>query len=589
MSPRFEQEAHLQFASFFAHDPVYPFAAQLYEKLMEGHICIDLIPSIDTNFTEAELEKLQCSAYVSYTIQNVQPFIVLDSKLYLYKYLMYEESIISFIQQNKNNQHLIAKRYAYLQTVDIPEELFDTFADVESPTTQIDWQFIALVKSFINRFSIITGGPGTGKTTTIAKLLRLLLDENKDLKIALAAPTGKAAIRMKEALLANANYTQIKDRFSEPEGLTIHRLLGAIKNKHTFKHNKHNQLQYDVVIIDEASMVDLPLMSKLIEALPTETRLILLGDQNQLSAVGAGSLLKDLCDNVTDLTCVSANIEALLAIKLKAQQTKLLTTRQQNSVLENAITQLQLSRRFSSTSEIGKLSTAILSNGDKDIASSTNTIHYYFEPQQAKDFVHIDINYNEDYINQFVKHYIDYITEPVIGNALAILSKTRILCAVKESDQGVFKINQQIESKLASLKYINQDRVFYENMPIMITQNNPELRIYNGDIGIIRNGLAHFGSGDGEVLTLQPALLTNQYQTVFAMTIHKSQGSEFDNVLVILPANLDNKILTKQLLYTGVTRAKKRVIIQSTTAVLQQTLQTEVTRISGISNRLKSL
>lgn len=589
MNVIFEPDTALRFASFFANDPVYPFANQLYKKLLEGHICLDLTEPCQAEINVISLDDLDKSSFISRHAQDIKPFIIQNNKLYLYKYWVYEERVIRFIQQSIANNALFAQRYETLRNTTIPPDLLDTFADLNQNTPYIDWQFIALVKSFLNGFSIITGGPGTGKTTTIAKLLQLLLIEKSDLQIALAAPTGKAAIRMKEALLNNANYQKINHLFSEPEGLTIHRLLGSIRDKHTFKHHKNNQLKYDVVVIDEASMVDLPLMSKLIQALPSTARLILLGDQNQLSAVGAGSLLKDLCDNVPNLTQISSKLGTLLSNMLHAAQMVQIEVQDQACLLENAITQLQVSRRFSNTSEIGKLSHAILTNGSDSLQSESNPIRYYFEPREQKDFVHIDLEYNEDYIDQFVRHYIEYIDESNVVKALEKLNTTRILCAVKESDHGVYKLNQRIENKLVSLNYIQKDKVFYNHMPIIITQNNPELNIFNGDIGLIRDGMAYFGTGDGAVMALQPALLTAHYETVFAMTIHKSQGSEFDNVLVILPQNLENKILTKQLLYTGVTRAKKRVIIQTQLPVLQQTLETEVTRISGISNRLKDL
>lgn len=589
MNVIFESDTALRFASFFANDPVYPFANQLYKKLLEGHICLDLNEPNQAERNITTLDDLDNSSFVSRHPQDIKPFIIQNNKLYLYKYWVYEERVIQFIQQSITNNTLFAQRYETLRNTTIPPDLFDIFTDLNQNTPYIDWQFIALVKSFINGFSIITGGPGTGKTTTIAKLLQLLLIEKSDLQIALAAPTGKAAIRMKEALLNNANYQKINHLFSEPEGLTIHRLLGSIRDKHTFKHHENKQLKYDVVVIDEASMVDLPLMSKLIQALPSTTRLILLGDQNQLSAVGAGSLLKDLCENVPNLTQISTKLSGLLSNKMDMNQLRQIEVQDQACLLENAITQLQISRRFSNTSEIGKLSHAILTNGSDSLQSESNPIRYYFEPREQKDFVHIDLEYNEDYIDQFVTHYIEYINESNVTKALEKLNTTRILCAIKESEQGVYKLNQRIENKLVSLNYIQKDRVFYNHMPIIITQNNPELNIFNGDIGLIRDGMVYFATGNGAVMALQPALLTAHFETVFAMTIHKSQGSEFDNVLVILPQNLENKILTKQLLYTGVTRAKKRVIIQTQLPVLQQTLETEVTRISGISNRLKDL
>ncbi|KUF46470.1 hypothetical protein AS361_04870 [Myroides marinus] len=581
MNTVFQSDKHLQFASLFQEDSIYCFASRLYNSMQEGHICIDLTSNEINDY-------LKESKYVSFDVNNVKPFIIQDKKLYLYKFYIYESEIVTFINNQINQKDLILKRIDTLCNIDIHDDLFDTFNDLPESNSNIDWQFIAMIKSFINGFSIITGGPGTGKTTTIAKLLTLLFQENLNLKVALAAPTGKAAIRMKEALLSNMNYAKIKDQLPEPDSKTIHRLLGAIIDKHQFKHNQDNKLDYDVIIIDEASMVDIPLMSKLIKALPSNCRLILLGDQNQLSAVGTGSLLKDLCDNILKMDQVSYTIANILKNKLATKQLENLVQESQESILQDCITQLQISRRFSHNSHIGKLSYALLHNNSAPITDEENPLFTYLTPQQDKDFVHIDTQYQEQYLDQIINHYKEYILEDDIQKALTILNNTRVLCGVRESEQGVYHTNYKIESKLVHEGLINKNTPFYNNRPIMITKNNPELKIFNGDIGIIRNNRAYFGTGQGEIIELHPALLS-EFETVYAMTIHKSQGSEFNNVLVILPKDSDNKILNKQLLYTGVTRAKKRVIIQTSLEVLQQTLDTEVSRISGIPNRLKSL
>ncbi|MDR2223934.1 MAG: exodeoxyribonuclease V subunit alpha [Flavobacteriaceae bacterium] len=579
MYTSFETEIASQFASFFLNDPIYPFVIALYNKMEEGHICLDI------NDIE-QFNTLETSQYVSFQNSDVKPFIIHNKKLYLYKYFIYESHILSFIQTQHQQTDLIQQRIDQLQQLTIDSDLYDSFSDLTPTSTLIDWQFIALIKSFVQGFSIITGGPGTGKTTTIAKLLTLLFQENSNLRIALTAPTGKAAIRMKEALLANKNYEKIKDLLPDPDSKTIHRLLGAIANEHLFKHNDKNKLNYDVVLVDEASMIDIPLMSKLIQALPTTTRLILLGDQNQLSAVGTGSMLKDLCDNVPNLTQISPLIAQLLQNKLAQNQINILVQKEQQSILQNAITQLQISRRFSEDSHIGQLSQAILNYTNPNLIE--NPLSSYFTPHKAKDFVHIDTAYQESYIDEFITYYEKYINEKDIQQALYHLNNTRILCGVKESEQGVYYLNYKIEMKLVQKGLIKKNTPFYDNRPIMITKNNPELKIYNGDIGIIRNNRVYFGTGAGEITELHPALLT-EFETVYAMTIHKSQGSEFDHVLVILPQNTENKILNKQLLYTGVTRAKKKIVIQTSVNVLKQTLNTEVSRISGIPNRLKLL
>lgn len=581
----FTNQNAIKFASFFKEDPIYPFVYSLYEKMIDGHICLDLNEVTSTTIDEIEypvkVDLLNDSDFISKDIKVVKPFFLHDNQLYLYKYFVYETTILEYINRCNQNTTLKQKRIEQLNTFNELDHLLDSFSNLEAETTLIDWQFIALIKSFIHSFSIITGGPGTGKTTTIAKLLTLLFKENNNLKVALAAPTGKAAIRMKEALMANAIFENIKQFMPTPEGKTIHRLLGSKSNSHYFKHDKDNLLDYDVIIVDEASMVDLPLMSKLVSAIGPNTRLILLGDQNQLSSVGAGSLLKDLCDNSPNLKCVSKEIFSLLKSKLPEEQLNALDVENTNSLLQDQITELQFSRRFSSTSNIGQISKAILTE-DKDKIQTYTTI------AQDKDIVFIDENHSEKHVDEIVELYADYTKKKNITQALKCLNSTRVLCATRESKEGIYALNQLIERKLIALNAIKVNSVFYENRPIMITKNTPELKIFNGDIGIIRNGLAHFDVGAEEPISIHPGLLTN-FETVYAMTIHKSQGSEFDHVLVVLPKGEESKILTKQLLYTGVTRAKQKIIIQSSINTINKTLTNEVNRISGISNRLKAL
>lgn len=585
MLSTFTNQNAIKFASFFQEDPIYPFVHSLYEKMIDGHICLDLNEVTSTTINEEEyplsVDLLNNSDFVSKDTEIVKPFFLHNNQVYLYKYFVYESTILEYINSCNQDTALKQKRIELLNTFSKLDHLLDSFSNLEAKTTLIDWQFIALIKSFIHSFSIITGGPGTGKTTTIAKLLTLLFKENNNLKVALAAPTGKAAIRMKEALMANAIFENIKQFMPTPEGKTIHRLLGSKKDSHYFKHNKDNLLDYDVIIVDEASMVDLPLMSKLVSAIGPTTRLILLGDQNQLSSVGAGSLLKDLCDNSPNLKCVSEHVFALLKNKLPEEQLNALTVENTDSLLQDQITELQFSRRFSSASNIGQISKAILTE-DKSKIEKYTTI------AQDKDIVLIDENHNEKHVDEIVKLYSNYTKKENITQALKCLNSTRVLCATRESEQGIYALNQLIERKLVASGAIKVNSVFYENRPIMITKNTPELKIFNGDIGIIRDGLAYFDVGAEEPISIHPGLLTD-YETVFAMTIHKSQGSEFDNVLVVLPKGEENKILTKQLLYTGVTRAKQKIIIQSSIDTINKTLANEVNRISGISNRLKAL
>jgi exodeoxyribonuclease V alpha subunit len=251
--------------------------------------------------------------------------------------------------------------------------------------------------------------------------------------------------------------------------------------------------------------------------------------------------------------------------------------------LTGHIIELQRSHRFNSKSGIGKLSKAIITNEETTLKE---IIHNNTDPS-----IRIDQEYKQDVFHDFVKGYEDYILEKDVAAALRKLASLRVLVAVKEGEQGLYRTNAKIEEFLRSKGLIRKDHVFYEHRPIIVTRNNRDLNLYNGDIGIIRkddngNLKAWFEDSDGTIRSVIPAYLT-EAETVFAMTIHKSQGSEYNDVLVILPDNADNPLLTRELLYTAVTRAKNNVTIQSRESMILSTASAEVQRGSGIEERLQ--
>ena len=590
-------DVHQLFANFFKNETLAPFAYLLSKKLQEGHICIHKNdPALNSNeipyeppFNAANLNAIHQLVGSS---KDIRPFILHKDQLYLQRYFNYESTILhkigallkSEITQQEDRKNELMKISVLVKSLQANYPI-NTSLDGDS----IDWQLSAALLGVLNNFTIITGGPGTGKTTTVAKILSLLLTINPLCKIALAAPTGKAAMRLAETLKQTSLPVsqQIKDRFSQLKPNTIHRLLNPIADSIYFKHDQSNPLVYDVVIVDEASMIDVALFAKLIDAIGPDTRLILLGDKNQLASVEAGSMFGDLCktqDSLNRLSQESADFinQFITDPKRKIADTFINTT---THPLTEHIIELQRSHRFSSTGGIGKFSNAIITNKEAILKE--------FILSNKEPAVIIDTNRDNILFESFVAGYREYLIEPDISLALQKLNHIRVLCAVREGPQGIYATNRLIESFLNKQNLIDTKDEFYENRPIIVTRNYTDLALYNGDIGIIRkdsngNMRAWFEDSDKNLRSVMPGYITGA-ETVFAMTIHKSQGSEYKQVLVILPPNSGSQLLTRELLYTAVTRAKEKVIVQSTENILLETAKGSVTRASGIIHRFEEI
>lgn len=581
-------DVHLQFASFFKSQNLQPYLYLLSKKLSQGHICLNLDElssekeAISSYFKieNLDIEQLKKEKMVSLKGDEKQPFILHQNRLYLQRYFNYESRILSRIFKFKNNTDELKKLNQLKENKDFIKLLFPSTPNI------INWQLVAGVNSFINNFTIITGGPGTGKTTTVAKILAIMFTINPDLKVALAAPTGKAATRMAESLKqANLKVDEnIKSKFQHLQPATIHRLLGYIPDSPYFKHHQENPLLVDVLIVDESSMIDVALFSKLLDAVGEHTKLILLGDKDQLASVEAGSLFGDLCLAQNQLNIFDDERTQLINSLINdetAQITSNLNVTENPHPLFQHIVELKHSYRFKGEEEIGIFSKAIINNNQKALQT--------FIDKKKNGQVIIDTNFDIKIFHEFVNGYQDYINETDIKEALKKLNNLRVLCAVREGEQGLYIINRRIESYLSEKKLINKGLEFYLHRPIMVTKNNYALGLFNGDIGMIREDenkvlKAFFENSEGKLTSVLPGLLS-QVETVFAMTIHKSQGSEFTNVLMILPETENINILTRELLYTGLTRAKQKVILQSSESTILKSAEAKVERASGINQR----
>jgi exodeoxyribonuclease V alpha subunit len=590
---RTSNDIHQQFADYFGSEKLKLFTYLLSRRLSEGHICLPLLEISEEEKEKVNeiyktklpaIEELKSEALIQFS-EVKQPFIVHNHKMYFQRYFAYETLILEKIKEFISTEKKVyAERVSLLKgQKDLIEKISKKSEDAPGKT---DWQMVAVINTVLNNFSIITGGPGTGKTTTVAKILSILFSADPKLKVSLAAPTGKAAARMADSLKnADSGNQLLKENLSNLVPTTIHRLLKTIRGSHYFKHNRENPLDFDVIIIDESSMIDTALFAKLLDAISPETRLILLGDKDQLASVEAGSLFGDLCNALSSTNQFSQERIQLINSLMPEKSLPLPgenSDKDQHPLFQHII-ELKESHRFKDEEGIGKFSKAIIEN-------NVPVLNSFFENNSDKQ-VQVQSEHDENLFHEFISGYASFIRETDIVSALKKLNQLRVLCALKEGEHGLYNINRKIESYLQQKRLIRITGEFYENRPVMVTGNNYELELFNGDVGIIRKNedgvaMAWFENGDGTLKSVLPTFIS-KLETVFAMTIHKSQGSEFNKVMVMLPDNEDIAILTRELLYTAVTRAKEKVIVMGKKEVILNAAKRQVNRTSGICERFK--
>ncbi len=404
--------------------------------------------------------------------------------------------------------------------------------------------------------TVLTGGPGTGKTTTVARLLALLAEQAgaSRLRIALAAPTGKAAARLQEAVQHEVAKLDAADRsrLGELQAMTLHRLLGSRPDSSSrFRHNRGNRLPHDVIVVDETSMVSLTMMARLLEAVRPDARLVLVGDADQLASVEAGAVLADLVDGL------SARADVRVAA-------------------------LRTSHRFGEA--IGFLADAIRV-GDADRALQllrSGDEHIEFIEDDASDAMRPIL----------LPHALRLREAALFGAddvALATLDEHRLLCAHREGPYGVRRWNRQVEKWLSEETGQPPWSEWYPGRPLLVTANDYGLRVYNGDTGVAvagPEGLRAVIAGATGPLDFATSRL-GDVETMHAMTIHKSQGSQADEVTVLMPTE-DSRLLTRELFYTAVTRAKAKVRVVGSEAAVRAAIGRRAVRATGLRERLHS-
>ncbi|WP_343192056.1 exodeoxyribonuclease V subunit alpha [Buchnera aphidicola (Formosaphis micheliae)] len=504
------------------------------------------------------------------------PLIISEHNLYLNYLWKAQKTVSSFIICNK-------KEYIDLKlSKKILQSLLHKKDDID--------QKIAIALSMIWKIIFIIGGPGTGKTTTVAKILlaciRIL---NQKVNIQLAAPTGKAANKLTTSLqksIKNIPLNELeKNIIKKLHAVTLHRLLGIKKNSNKPFFNENNLLNINILIIDEASMISLTLMEQLIKSCPKQIKIIFLGDINQLPSIEPGCVLKD-----TYYYYKHAYSHDIANLLHKITGEKIQKTKKNNfSTISDSICILNKNYRFDVNSDLQQLSIDLILDKKQVIEKILNN--------QYKNIFYYDISHKKNYysmIKQIIIEYSKYLTNiknnHCLYNIIKKFNKYRVLCAIRNGIYGVKELNLRLEIQMKNLNlikniyYINND-MWYEGKPIIITENNNSLELLNGDIGITlfdyKKRLKIFFIRNENLTKSIPINLITTYETAWIMTIHKSQGSEFSHTVLILP-NKKYEILTHELLYTGITRARKKLTIYANYSCLKETIQRNCTRYSNL-------
>ncbi len=546
-------EIDRQFGRFIARfggerELVETAAARLSRALREGHICLDLATAMPPS-ESGELplpDRLENALRKSPAFgppEASTPLVLHCGSLFLRRYWDYEQALAGNITAR-------ARHNGPLSAGDGTQE-----AAVEG--------------ALQNRFTIISGGPGTGKTTAVLHILERFLAAQGDERprIALTAPTGKAAARLEELLRQVQDNAAIAPAIKERmprSASTIHRLLGPKPDSVFFRHDRRNPLPVDFLIVDEASMVALPLMAKLLDALPERARVILLGDSDQLGSVEPGSVLADLVE--------AASVAS--------------------GPLGSALFVLRQNFRFGNDNAIYRLSDCVRAG---DVDGALQVLEDKGSAEVSSETVPSVAQLDARLEAAVVEHLRPLLEESDPAKALALLSRFRVLCALREGPYGALQINATIQTVLQRRGLVHGSGTFHPGMPILVTRNDYQAKLFNGDVGVVLPDplaagdsrlWAWFPGADNQPRRISIARLP-EYELAYAMTVHKAQGSEFDRVLLILP-DRDTPILSRELIYTGITRARSHAGLWSDPAIFAQAVTRRAERRSCLQEFLRS-
>lgn len=585
-----------------AREEVALAAAMVSRHVGNGHVCLDLrnLCAVDVLYDDAGEPSVRPSwlpferwcelLRSSPLIRDGEAPLVLDAagRLYLRRYWEHEERLAAKLRV-RAVEPLADVDGAWLR------DALDRLFPPDAASGEVDWQRVAAVVALLRRFCVISGGPGTGKTHTVAKILALLVEQEvrrgrRPPRFELLAPTGKAAARMAELIRNVRGSLPCEDAVREAipeEAATIHRRLGSIGGTSTnFRHHAGNPLVADVVLVDEASMVPMALMSRLVDALPAHARLILLGDQDQLASVEAGAVLGDICNTGAARSYsrgLIAAVERLGGGRLPGDAAS-----PERTGIWDCIVQLTRSYRYGPDSGIGRLARAVNAGDAARVAE-------ILAEGRCDDIARAEPGepggLSPVLTGAVRQGFGAVLADPDPRARLDALDRFRVLCAHRRGEFGVEGVNRHIEAALAEAGLIVPGGAAYPGRPVIVTHNDYTLKLFNGDVGIVAadpereaGGLVWFRGAGGTVRRLSPSRLP-PHETVYAMSVHKSQGSEFDEVAVLLPER-PSPVVTRELLYTAITRARRRVVLHAARDLIAHAVGHRTERDSGLRDRL---
>jgi exodeoxyribonuclease V alpha subunit len=623
-----------------AHALVLLAAALASHQLGRGHVCLDLagtlaqpeavlllppegesgaLPALPGDLLDGVSrqsweERIGNSPLVDRTGEGeTAPLVLAAGRLYLRRFWQYNCRVVDHLHRRLS--HTLSMPEGLSRRLDT---LFDGLrSEAESVRETIHWQSVAAAVAARGAFSVISGGPGTGKTTTVVRLLGLLqglaLEQGSRLRIRLAAPTGKAAARLTESIgQAAENLPEAVRGHLPTEAATLHRLLGGRPHTRHFAHHRRNPLHLDLLVVDEASMIDLEMMAALLEALPDEARLVLLGDKDQLASVEAGAVLGELCAHAGGRGYRPETVDWVR----RATDYDLQPFAGSGSRLDQQIVVLRQSHRFGGRSGIGTLARAVnagdaarvrkvWARGFDDIRRSA-AIH-----PGDRQFARLVLEGGPEASGSEgdpagFRAYLEIVArgpgafeaeDDWFRQVLESFGRFRLLSAVRRGDWGVEGLNRAAARHLARAGLIAAEQGWYPGRPVMVTRNDYGLGLMNGDIGIalpMENGAATGGGKTLRVVFPMPGggfkkvlpSRLNDAETAYAMTVHKSQGSEFDHTALVLP-DVSSPVLTRELVYTGITRARRWfTLLCPEGELLDEAVSRSAHRASGLGEML---
>jgi exodeoxyribonuclease V alpha subunit len=570
-----------------------------------GHVCVDLQTIRQTASGDIDLPTdidalpwpdpaawLDAMAQ-SPLVGDGNPLYLSGSKLYLNR-LWLDECLVA--------AELLTRARTEVLDVDLPllrAGLAQLFPEEDPETGDPDHlQPLAAAVALLRRVSVIAGGPGTGKTTTVARLLGLLHQRavargTTPPLIALAAPTGKAAQRLEEAVRTEATDLGLDPgivaRLLELRGTTLHRLLGrAGGNRTRFRHDRSNPLRHDVVVVDETSMVALSMMARVLEALRPDARLIIVGDPEQLASVEAGAVLGDIVGPASRGLCMGAAVRTQLE-EATGYPVPVTETTARSPIGDGVVVLRHVRRHEGAIAAFARAVQA--GNADAALtvlrAANSNVDWLALDPSDPATVGQLQVIH--DCAVESGRAVIEAAQGGDAVTALDALEGFRLLCAHRRGSEGVRAWTGHIERWLeAEVEGFAAGEGWYLGRPLIVTENDYSLDLFNGDVGVVVKGAvrpmeAAFRRGD-TFLPVSTSRLA-AVDTVYAMTVHKSQGSQFDVVAFLLPS-ADSRILTRELLYTAATRARKRLILVGTEALIRSAIDRPITRASGLRSAL---